>query len=215
MIFRIGSGGTVEWQSTSRADSGTTDLAFGRDSAGVFGLYTNSTKVTKAALTCGAITASGATFALQTNVNVQSTIHGFEIGSDGNGALLNSTTANFTVRRGGSSQMYFAGSNTQIIGDTSFLCLGGVLGSYNVRMQAATAGALAIYSTDGTTPASLTCGAITASGSVQETPTQSASNPTTSDIPTGKRMGWYNTTLGEFRDWVNIGGTLLKSAVYT
>jgi hypothetical protein len=63
--------------------------------------------------------------------------------------------------------------------------------------------------------ANLTCGAITASGAIQETPTQSSLNPTTTDIPSGKRMGWYNTTLGEFRDWVNIGGTLLKSAVYT
>lgn len=61
----------------------------------------------------------------------------------------------------------------------------------------------------------LACGAITASGAIQETPTQSSLNPTTTDIPSGKRMGWYNTTLSEFRDWVNIGGTLLKSAAYT
>jgi hypothetical protein len=27
-------------------------------------------------------------------------------------------------------------------------------------------------------------------------------------------MGWYNTALTEFRDWVNIGGTLLSSPVY-
>ena len=52
-------------------------------------------------------------------------------------------------------------------------------------------------------------------GPLQETPTQSALDPTTSDIPTGKRMGWYNSTTGEFRDWVNIGGTLKKSAAYT
>lgn len=38
---------------------GTTDTAIGRDSAGVVGLYTTSTGSTKAALTCGAITASG------------------------------------------------------------------------------------------------------------------------------------------------------------
>lgn len=59
MVFRIGAGGTIEWRSTNRADTGTTDLAFGRDSANVFGIYTDSTKATKAALTCGAITASG------------------------------------------------------------------------------------------------------------------------------------------------------------
>lgn len=58
-------------------------------------------------------------------------------------------------------------------------------------------------------------GKVTASGAVQETPTQSSLNPTTTDIPSGKRMSWYNSTLSEFRDWVNIGGTLLKSAAYT
>ena len=65
------------------------------------------------------------------------------------------------------------------------------------------------------TDGNLTVGAITASGAIQETPTQSSLNPTTTDIPSGKRMGWYNSTLSEFRDWVNIGGTLLKSAAYT
>lgn len=35
------------------------DILWGRDSAGVFGLYTDPTRSTKAALTCGAITASG------------------------------------------------------------------------------------------------------------------------------------------------------------
>jgi len=59
MIFRIGAGGTFEYRSTNRADAGTTDLAFGRDAANVFGIYTNSTKTTKADLTCRAITASG------------------------------------------------------------------------------------------------------------------------------------------------------------
>lgn len=58
-------------------------------------------------------------------------------------------------------------------------------------------------------------GQITAGGAIQETPTQSSIDPTTTDIPTGKRKGWYNSTLGEFRDWVNIGGTLFKSAAYT
>lgn len=50
---------------------------------------------------------------------------------------------------------------------------------------------------------------------IQDTPTQSALDPTTTNIPSGKRQGWYDSTLSEFRDWVNIGGTLLKSAAYT
>jgi len=52
-------------------------------------------------------------------------------------------------------------------------------------------------------------------GAIQETPTQSVLDPTKSNIPSGKRQGWYNSTLSEFRDWVNIGGTLLKSDAYT
>ena len=35
------------------------------------------------------------------------------------------------------------------------------------------------------------------------------------DIPAGKARRWYNSTLNEVRDWVNIGGTLRKSAAYT
>lgn len=56
---------------------------------------------------------------------------------------------------------------------------------------------------------------LTASGNLAWTPTQSSLDPTTTDIPSGRRVSWYNSTLGEFRDWVNIGGTLLKSAAYT
>lgn len=54
-----------------------------------------------------------------------------------------------------------------------------------------------------------------ATAPIQDTPKQSTVDPTITDIPTGKRMGWYNSTSGEFRDWVNIGGTLKKSAAYT
>ena len=61
----------------------------------------------------------------------------------------------------------------------------------------------------------LSCRNVVASGAVMETPTQSTINPTTVNIPTGQRRGWYNSTLAEFRDWVNIGGTLMKSAAYT
>lgn len=77
------------------------------------------------------------------------------------------------------------------------------------------AGGLRVLNLAGSADAALTCGAITASGTIQETPTQSALDPTTTNIPSGKRQGWYNTALSEFRDWVNIGGTLLKSAAYT
>jgi len=79
----------------------------------------------------------------------------------------------------------------------------------------ASAGVWRFGTTSTGTDAGIQCGAITASGAIQETPTQSALDPTTTNIPSGKRQGWYNSTLAEFRDWVNIGGTLLKSAAYT
>lgn len=50
---------------------------------------------------------------------------------------------------------------------------------------------------------------------VVETYKTSTLNPTTTDIPAGTRRAWYNSALGEFRDWANIGGTLYKSAAYT
>lgn len=57
--------------------------------------------------------------------------------------------------------------------------------------------------------AALMAGAITASGPIQETPRQSSLAPTTTDIPSGKSQRWYNSTSGEFNDYINIGGTLL------
>jgi len=45
------------FSSTTNLNS-TADLSYGRDSAGVFGIYTTAAGSTKAALTCGAITAS-------------------------------------------------------------------------------------------------------------------------------------------------------------
>ncbi len=59
MIFRIGAQGTLEWQSTNRADAGTSDIAIGRASAGVLGIYTNNSRATLANLACSAINASG------------------------------------------------------------------------------------------------------------------------------------------------------------
>lgn len=83
------------------------------------------------------------------------------------------------------------------------------------RFSRNTAGVIQVGTTANNASGSLLLTNLTASGAIQETPTQSSLNPTTTDIPSGKRMGWYNSTLSEFRDWVNIGGTLLKSAAYT
>jgi hypothetical protein len=58
-------------------------------------------------------------------------------------------------------------------------------------------------------------GAAEFSGSVKETYKQSTLDPTTSDIASGKRQGWLNTVLDEFRDWVNVGGVMRKSSAYT
>jgi hypothetical protein len=58
-------------------------------------------------------------------------------------------------------------------------------------------------------------GGVNVAGQLAWAPTQSSLNPTISDLPNGRRASWYNTTLGEFRDWVNIGGTLYKSRSYS
>lgn len=58
-------------------------------------------------------------------------------------------------------------------------------------------------------------GILEVTGPIQETYRTSSLDPTVSDIGSGKRQGWYNTTATEFRDWVNVGGTLYKSAAYT
>jgi len=43
----------------------------------------------------------------------------------------------------------------------------------------------------------------------------SASDPTTSDIPSGSSRMWKNTTTGEIRTWANDGGVMKKSAALT
>lgn len=54
------SGGTFGFSpSTTNPVGGGTDIAIGRDSSNVLGIYTSSSKSVKAALTCAAITASG------------------------------------------------------------------------------------------------------------------------------------------------------------
>lgn len=44
---------------------------------------------------------------------------------------------------------------------------------------------------------------------------QSEDDPTSSDILPGFRQTWFNPAESEIRDWVNIGGAMYKSAVYT
>lgn len=52
-------------------------------------------------------------------------------------------------------------------------------------------------------------------GGVAERTRTSASNPTTTEIPTGLSMWWFNTTLSELRYWYNNGGTLQKTDAFT
>ena len=76
------------WTNTSLW-SGTIDTAIGRDSAGVIGLYTSDSGSTKAALTCGAITASG-------NLTLTGTGNGIFLNSGGSarGIIYFSTNEN-------------------------------------------------------------------------------------------------------------------------
>lgn len=40
-------------------------------------------------------------------------------------------------------------------------------------------------------------------------------NPTASQVPQGQWVIYTNTTLGETRLWVNVGGTVKSSAAFT
>jgi hypothetical protein len=64
-------GTTLEWYNADyRADTNSSDLAVGRDSANTLGIYTDGTKATKGALACGAITASGNIALTGSNPNI-------------------------------------------------------------------------------------------------------------------------------------------------
>lgn len=167
-----------------------------RDATSATKVTINTDGVAAAIDVVGAITASG-------NISTSGSINGTSILCDGSTVF---DTSGYRLDCG-----VAGGFNTLTV--PVLLQLGGTTSSYPAikRSGTTTAFRLADDSADGP----ISCAAITASGAIQETPTQSALDPTTTNIPSGKRMGWYNSTLSEFRDWVNIGGTLLKSAAYT
>jgi len=179
------------------------------------------------ALTVGAITASGSVMvgnAVSGQIFGIQAGNGVSAGSDFSYLRFSTNWGNIDFKSwGGRLGLYGTGlsqvaSPAFVIDSTgSFSASSGTAftASSDVFQSRASAGVWRFGTTSTGTDAGIVCGAITASGAIQETPTQSALDPTTANIPTGKRQGWYNSTLSEFRDWVNIGGTLLKSAAYT
>jgi hypothetical protein len=161
-------------------------------------------------ITCGAITAASiGVNATTAKISFPSTAQiSYDTASGGG-------SATHFFRENGTSYLQVAGGNGEIQGTRA----------YTFGMTTAAAPSLALYLADANTlelnnrtPGTFRdfkARAITASGALQETPRQSSITPSILDIPTGKRQGWYNTTLSEFRDYVNMGGTLLKSAAYT
>ena len=210
------------------------DCNMNRIGAGIIGFGTGATGSTAAEIRCGAVTASG--LVTVDSLCSSSLVHpsryvylnlsamypgsnNMGLGTSGNpwgASYFGAITASGNISGVAGSFITLgvtSGTSTfnqvQIAAGNSYF--------WNGRSQIASPsdGVVAFKNNAGSADAALTCGAITASGAIQETPTQSASDPTITDIPTGKRMGWYNSTSGEFRDWVNIGGTLKKSAAYT
>ena len=163
--------------------------------------HSGSLSIGANALTCGAITASGNVgiggASLTPPLNIQAASSG-ALGIDIYGRVSNNASLINFYTNAGASQSYISSDSANGLSFAQVSNLAMHFYTNNVeRLTIAAAGA------------------ITASGAIQETPKQSSLNPTTTDIPSGKRMGWYNSTLSEFRDWVNIGGTLYKSAAYT
>ena len=250
--IRLASGSCVAHvNDSSNVPAGIVDLAYGRDSAGVLGIYTSTTKTTKGALTCGAITASGtlSVNAIQPASGSQITIAtgtGYTLYWNNSGLyslnqaqpLGNSSHPWGAVTCGAitaSGTVLPASSGSQALGSTS--AYWGTLhlttlksaGAINVNTNGTGYGAFAFGSNGYLDADQLTIrsnnqvstrlvvssSSITSTIPLAWTPQQSSLDPTTIDIPSGRRVSWYNSTLAEFRDWVNIGGTLLKSAAYT
>jgi len=156
----------------------------------------------------GSVTPSTRNYAIggyggHTWINAQSDSHYVHIGTNDNwGFAVTGSNYNTMPNQVGMTNGFKLGWGNNPVS---------TLNTYFVRNSASSIGLKGASGID----AALTCSAVTASGAIQETPTQSSLDPTTTNIPSGKRMGWYNSALGEFRDWVNISGTLLKSAAYT
>lgn len=191
------------------------DLTWGRDSAGVLGIYTSTAKTTKGALTCGAITASGVVD-LQNSSNSTTA---FRVRSAAGSVVLQIDTTNRNLVAGGDAFAVRTSTGGAYLFNNGFLAITNSTDASSATadtfLSRSSAGVWQMGTTANNALGSLLLTNLTASGAVMETPTQSTINPTTVNIPTGQRRGWYNSTLAEFRDWVNIGGTLLKSAAYT
>lgn len=216
--LQVGSGKTIGFSPAGTIDGNSSDAYFVRNSASSIGV--KGAAGIDGALTTGAITASGAvnypdgTIDARTSMNHALTLRATGAANairvlDSSGATKWSVDSVGLMTIGTLGYITFPHSTR--LGDPNFVVTGGGTG-----IGLATSGSF-FLATGGTTAAFIvgTTGSVTASGAIQETPTQSALDPTTTNIPSGKRQGWYNSTLSEFRDWVNIGGTLLKSAAYT
>lgn len=160
-----------------------------------------------APIACGAITASGNVTSAQSNATVAATVT-TTLDSGGTRPGLTISYPGFT----GFCGWYSVGMQ---IGTFTQAPVRVVTNNVTRVTFADTSGAVTFTGPVSGITTLATTAAITSGGAIQDTPTQSSLNPTTTNIPSGKRQGWYNSTLAEFRDWVNIGGTLLKSASYT
>ena len=146
------------------------DLTWGRDSSGVLGIYTDLTKTTKGALTCGAITASG-TISIGGN-NIYMNTNGYVrladfayIRSGGNWGLVDIAPMN--PSKAGTLRLY---NNLWSTTNYERLDIGqGVAGDAFIRTAAGGTGTRRNLTLDAST--------ITASGAVMETPTQSTIPP--------------------------------------
>jgi hypothetical protein len=225
----------IVWSSstgTQNLFSGTIDTSISRISAGVLGVGTGAAGSVNGQLRAAGFVATGTNAA-----------GSFEVGSGGSFYAFAGGTTRWQITETGVTGVMRLASNSATTGvclnvgtadvvtvrNLANTGVGGLtcgtltansinqadpfgrlsLAGGNVKLKAQTAGLLELLNLLETAPADLSC------GNIQSTPTQSALNPTTINIPSGRRQGWYNSALAEFRDWVNIGGTLLKSAAYT
>lgn len=177
--------------------------------------FRNTADSADIAVTCGAITASGPSL-LQ---NSADSVNAFQVLNAAGSEVLRLDTTNRTFIAGGDAFAVRSATGGAYIYNGGFLAATNASNASSAVgdtfQSRASAGVWRFGTTSTGSDAGIQCGSIAASGSIQDTPRQSTLNPTVSDIPTGKAQDWYNSVAGEYRRWVNIGGTLLKSAAYT
>lgn len=157
-------GTTIEWYNADyRADTNTSDLVIGRDSANTLGIYTDDTKTTKGALSCLSVTVGDSASTvptIRTNGNV--TGFGFDSSSASTINFIHNGTVLYQATSVGLQVSDSMPLRFRTIGSTTRSEIWGT--STGTRIQ--NDSGVFIRNLANSADAALSCGAITASGTI-------------------------------------------------